>query len=137
MNAGETDKRRLARELSRFAVTCSSAGAKSPAELRDIAALGCSLRTEEPILVAGNRVRMQIAQLSTMEGEVIWHDGLDAGIAFATPLHQAVVEFIALRLECDLEAEGDMVHRDGFGRPLPALGDPDRRFGLPRGARAR
>ena len=133
MSAAETDKRRLARAPSRFAVTCSSAGAQSGARLRDITPLGCSLRTDETVLAEGYRVQLRIARLSSMEGEVIWRDGRDAGIAFACPLHPAVAEFIALRIAP--ERVTDMVHRDRFGRALPAL--EGRTFGLTRGRGAR
>ena len=136
MSSEEPDQRRRAREPSRFAVTCRSPGGQSAARLRDIAAIGCSVSTDEAILVQGHRVRLQIAQLSAIEGEVIWHDGLDAGIAFAEPLHAAVVEFIALRLDTPSAPDSAMIHRDRFGRALPALGDPGRGFGQTRTPRA-
>ena len=81
------------------------------------------------MLAAGERVRLQVPQLTRIEGRVTWADGLQAGIEFAEPLHAAVVQFIAA--QAHVKSSGDMILRDNFGRPI-ASGEVGRRPG-PRG----
>lgn len=40
-------------------------------------------------------MRLRIPGLSSLDGKVVWVDGVRAGIAFAMALHPAVVDYIA------------------------------------------
>jgi hypothetical protein len=91
------DHRVSERRMAEFAACCLSMGQSCGADLHNISAHGCMLATAEPMLAAGNPVRIRIAGISSLDGKVVWAEGACAGVAFATALHPAVVDYIALR----------------------------------------
>lgn len=91
------EQRNIDRQPAEFAASCASMGRSVGSDLLNISANGCLVLTAEPWLTEGNPVRVKIAGISSLDGKVVWAEGVRAGISFCTALHPAVVEYIALK----------------------------------------
>lgn len=96
------DQRAVERQSTAFVASCCSFGRSADCRLLNISAQGCLIEVAEPILREGNRIRIKISGISSLNGEVMWHEGTQAGVSFAATLHPAVVAYIAGCLEADL-----------------------------------
>lgn len=114
------DRRRMRREQSIVAVGCRTGRRRLPAVwLTELSTLGCRLVTSAGLLDAGQRVTIEPKGMDSVVGHVKWVSDLQAGIEFADPLNEALVERLLNDAVPRTVGAASLVDR--FGRPVPDL----------------
>jgi len=76
-----------------FVAKCRTAsGSKYDLPVLDLSAGGCLVELGFRAFKTGERVLVGLPGLSAIPGEVVWIEEKDAGIAFESVLHEAVLE---------------------------------------------
>ena len=68
------------------------------AQLRDLSSHGCSVELVYRVNL-GEIIWVKASGMDALEGTVSWIKGYTCGIKFETPLHPAVMDMLAKRLE--------------------------------------
>ena len=92
-----------------------------PVAIPNISALGCKIVVSDKNLRLDDTVWIRIERLSAIQAIIRWIASGEAGIEFADPLHEAVVDHLKWPHHVQGTDE-EMIPLDKFGRRLPHLG---------------
>ena len=95
------------------------AGARHQASVSDISKSGCRLTMPEAMPPVGARVELVLLEGLEVSGEIAWAEGNAGGVTFDHHITDALVRYFTLPLR---PRSASVVTKDGFGRPLPPLG---------------
>ncbi|ABC62882.1 PilZ domain-containing protein [Erythrobacter litoralis] len=108
------------RSFNRFStdeeVDVTVEGERDVATLYNLSCGGCMLEMRNRGAVEGAEVSVNLNDIATAQGHIVWRIDNKAGIKFATPLHQKIVEMLGYSAVAEKFDAGDP--RDRFGLPL-------------------
>lgn len=104
-------------------VESSSRGAVCAARMSNLSTTGCALRAAG--LAVGDPLRINIPGVTSVAGSVIWVSDGCAGVAFAEPLHGAVVMYLGFEAEAGVTIED--LRNDQLDGALPSPGQAERK----------
>ena len=110
------DKRAAFRFPTEVEADCRSCDRTWNTRLVNISTTGCMIACPVDGLPHGALLRLRVAGLTAIDGEIVWQHRSHAGIRFRIPLHPAVMEHLAFR---DTER--------GYDTPPPML-RPERKL---------
>lgn len=84
------ERRKVPRAKLRSAVECRSDGYVGPAEMYDISTDGCMLHSPPDFVCEGAGIIIRLSDGKLVEGTVVWHRDLTAGVQFRAPLQSGV-----------------------------------------------
>ena len=114
------ERRRTNRQLSILDVRCRVSHGRSPQVwLTDLSTRGCQLVIRAGALKPDQSIVLRPKGIEGIAGKVKWVAGIKAGIEFARPLHQAVVDHLLTGPSAAASYAKPLVDR--FGRPVPEL----------------
>ena len=108
-------------------VESSSSGISCPARMVNLSTSGCALRFPVPSFGKHDAVRIDIPGVTSVAGKVVWAKDDRVGIAFAEPLHGAVVMYFGFEDEAGVTLED--LRNDQLDGAMPSPGSAERRFG--------
>jgi len=83
------------RAIPRMSVEASAlvraAGRSRRAVVCDISSLGARVRTDSPLLSAGDRTVVELTDLPSINAYVRWSDGQECGLIFETPIPMQII----------------------------------------------
>jgi hypothetical protein len=110
-------------------VESSSRGHACAARLFNLSTTGCALREPANALQVGDPVRINIPGLTSISGTVIWTRDGCAGVAFAEPVHGALVMYVGFESEAGVTIED--LRNDQLDGALPSPGHEERKSDWP------
>ncbi|WP_159982952.1 MULTISPECIES: PilZ domain-containing protein [unclassified Novosphingobium] len=119
------DARSWSRHIVEKEVPCIIGEIAVPAFLYDLCAGGCMIELGDSRSAVGERVIIDLYELETACGEVVWQSGRCVGVRFDVPVHDAVVRHVGFTPP-SLSFE-EQAPRDRFGRVLPPLAAGEQR----------
>lgn len=91
-------------------------GERDVATLYNLSCGGCMIELRNPAAREGVSVEVNLRDMATAQGHVVWSIEGKAGIKFATPVHQKFVQMLGYTSAAEgFDAEDP---RDRFGLPL-------------------
>jgi hypothetical protein len=111
------ERRAVKRVQTQAMVECLSGGRCQRATVYNLSTDGCMVEPPKGFLEPGDGILLHFSNRLTVEGQVAWRDGCQAGVRFLDKIHDLMVSALGFRdAKADLHAE---IGRDRFGRPLP------------------
>jgi hypothetical protein len=91
-------------------------GERDIATLYNLSAGGCMIELRNPAAREGASVEVNLREMVTAQGHVVWRIEGKCGIKFSTPVHHKIVQMLGYAATSDkFDAEDP---RDRFGLPL-------------------
>jgi hypothetical protein len=106
-------------------IESSSRGAVCAARMFNLSTTGCALRAVAAGLEVGDPLRINSPGVTSISGTVIWTREGCAGVAFAEPLHGAVVMYLGFEAEAGVTIED--LRNDQVDGALPSPGQAERK----------
>ncbi len=91
-------------------------GERDVATLYNLSCGGCMIETRNPAAREGADVEVNLRDMVTAQGFVVWRIDQHAGVKFATPVHQKIVQLLGYSETGENFDANDP--RDRFGLPL-------------------
>ena len=108
------------RSYNRFAtdedIACTIDGERDVATLYNLSCGGCMIECRNASLREGVQIEVNLRDMVTAQGVVVWRIEKHAGIKFETPVHQKIVAMLGYAAVAESFDEEDP--RDRFGLPL-------------------
>lgn len=116
------EHRRIERDTCAGRIDYTFAGLTRPAYLVNMSREGCRLELSGPLPRVDDLIEITFIPGVSVCGRVVWEESGTVGVQFEQPIIDAVVRFFGLTPGGAIREEAP---RDGFGRPLPPLGQAD------------
>ena len=91
-------------------------GERDVATIYNLSCGGCMIETRNPRAQVGAAIEVNLRDMVTAQGHIVWLIDNHAGIKFETPVHQRIVQMLGYPAAEDGFDENDP--RDRFGLPL-------------------
>ena len=91
-------------------------GQRDIATLYNLSCGGCMIEIRNPAAVEGAEIEVDLRDVTTAQGHIVWKIDNKAGIKFATPIHQKFVELLGYSALAEKFDANDP--RDRFGLPI-------------------
>lgn len=91
-------------------------GERDVATLYNLSCGGCMIELHNPAAREGAQVELNLRDMASAQGHVVWRIEGKAGIKFATPVHHKIVQLLGYTSASENFDEEDP--RDRFGLPL-------------------
>ncbi|GAA4036253.1 PilZ domain-containing protein [Parerythrobacter jejuensis] len=97
-------------------IPCRIDGEKDVATLYNLSSGGCMIETRNSSAREGSEIEVNLRDMATAQGIIVWKVDKQAGVKFATPVHQKIVEMLGYTATAEKFDANDP--RDRFGLPL-------------------
>ena len=91
-------------------------GERDVATLYNLSSGGCMIETRSKRANEGSEIEVSLRDMVTAQGHIVWKIDGQAGIKFATPVHQKIVQMLGYSSVSESFDVNDP--RDRFGLPL-------------------